>query len=414
MTEVATLNVLLHGEPIGDLTHIGGERTVFAFREDYIDDPDRATLGLSFKDEFGDLLTEFRPRQKRLMPFFSNLLPEGRLRDYLAQKTGVNQEREFHLLRALGADLPGAVSVRPADEDEAALAAGTDAVGVREHSESALRFSLAGVQLKFSAVQSAGRGLTIPASGIGGSWIVKLPAPGYADVPGNEYSMMRLADLVGINVPEIDLVDIGQIGNIPEGIGQIGDQAFAIRRFDRLDGGIRVHSEDFAQIFNVYAENKYEGASMRTIAGVLAAEGGEADIVEFIRRLTFNTLIGNGDMHLKNWSLIYPDRRNASLAPAYDFVSTIAYIPDERHALKISRSKEFSDFNEEELKHLAGKAGLAERVVLDAARQTVELFHQHWQAEKANLPMSKRVRDAIDAHRLDIDNCGVFGAGPSL
>jgi serine/threonine-protein kinase HipA len=46
--------------------------------------------------------------------------------------------------------------------------------------------------------------------------------------------------------------------------------------------------------------------------------------VEFLRRLVFNALIGNADMHLKNWSLIYPARRRAALAPAYDFVSTVA------------------------------------------------------------------------------------------
>ena len=55
--------------------------------------------------------------------------------------------------------------------------------------------------------------------------------------------------------------------------------------------------------------------------------------MEFLRRFVFNALIGNADMHLKNWSLIYPDRRAAMLAPAYDFVSTIAYLPDDRLAL---------------------------------------------------------------------------------
>ncbi len=55
-----------------------------------------------------------------------------------------------------------------------------------------------------------------------------------------------------------------------------------------------------------------------------------------MRRLTFSTLIGNGDMHLKNWSLIYPDRRTAALSPAYDFASTIPYIKGDRFALNYS------------------------------------------------------------------------------
>ena len=91
-------------------------------------------------------------------------------------------------------------------------------------------------------------------------------------------------------------------------------------------------------------KDKYNNAAMRNIVQVIAAEGNDADIVEFIRRLTFSALIGNGDMHLKNWSLIYPDRRNASLAPAYDFVSTIPYIRSDQFALNVSRSKAFSDF----------------------------------------------------------------------
>jgi serine/threonine-protein kinase HipA len=82
-------------------------------------------------------------------------------------------------------------------------------------------------------------------------------------------------------------------------------------------------------VFGVYPERKYKRASYRNIAEVLWAETGETGIMEFLRRLVFNTLIGNADMHLKNGSLIYPDRRRAALAPAYDFVSTIASLPDD-------------------------------------------------------------------------------------
>ena len=96
----------------------------------------------------------------------------------------------------------------------------------------------------------------------------------------------------------------------------------------------------------------FDGQSPRAQACELCIEGNELDIAEFIRRLVFNTLIGNADMHLKNWSVIYKDKRTASIAPAYDFVSTIAYIPDDSAALKVSRSKKFSDFTFDELTHL--------------------------------------------------------------
>ncbi|MBV1906565.1 MAG: HipA domain-containing protein, partial [Pseudomonadales bacterium] len=167
-------------------------------------------------------------------------------------------------------------------------------------------------------------------------------------------------------------------------------------RFDRLSGGSSVHTEDFAQVFDIYPKDKYKNATSRYIAKVIAAEGKESDYVEFIRRLTFNTLIGNADMHLKNWSLIYPDRRSAAIAPAYDFVSTIPYISDEHAALKFSRTNRFDGFDEDELSHLAAKALIPERLVLDTAKETVELFHQHWQEEKSNLPMFDNVVEAID------------------
>jgi len=148
----------------------------------------------------------------------------------------------------------------------------------------------------------------------------------------------------------------------------------------------------------VYASDKYSRASARNIAAVIGVEGSKADMIEFTRRLTFNTLIGNADMHLKNWSMIYPDRRNAALAPAYDFVSTIAYIPDDKAALNYSRTKRFDEFSEAELSHLAAKAKLPEKLVLNTARETVALFHQHWHAEKTNLPLSADAIQAIEKH----------------
>ena len=99
-------------------------------------------------------------------------------------------------------------------------------------------------------------------------------------------------------------------------------------------------------------------------------------------------------MHLKNWSVIYPDRRNAALAPVYDFVSTIPYIPEEEAALKFSRTKRFDGFSEDELTHLAAKAQLPETLVIE----TVALFHQYWESEKANLPLTAGVIQAIETH----------------
>ena len=400
MADVSVLDVLLHSRPIGTLTRVAGDRTLFAFNEAYIADDDRPTFGLGFKDRLGALITEFKPTQTRLLPLFSNLLPEGHMRAYLAEQGGVQPEREFFLLWVLGRDLPGAITVIPADGESWPPGADDNVDDDRDgrRREKALRFSLAGVQLKFSAVKDASGGLTIPAKGVGGSWIVKLPSQTYDGVPENEFAMMSLARLIGMDVPPLHLVDISTIGNLPEGIGRLEGQALAIERFDRLGDRSAVHIEDFAQVFGVYPDDKYKKANYRNIASVIAAESDEGDIAEFIRRLTFNTLIGNADMHLKNWSMSYPDRRKAVLASAYDFVSTIAYIPDREAALNFSRTKRFSEFSEDELSHLAAKALLPEKLVLDTARETVASFHAHVQAEKKNLPLTKHVITTIEAH----------------
>lgn len=403
MADVNVLNVLLYGEPIGTLTRLQGDRSLFAFNESYIEDADGPTLGLRFRDQYGELITEFRTYQTKLMPFFSNLLPEGRMRDYLAHRAGVKAEREFFLLWALGRDLPGAISVAPADgaqwpDDDADDDHHGEGDDHGDAKPEALRFSLAGVQLKFSAVGDRHGGLTIPASGAGGSWIVKLPSPEHQGVPENEFSMMSMASMMGMNVPTIKLVEIAEIQNLPDGIERFGDKAFVIERFDRLPDGNLLHIEDFAQVFDVYAEDKYENASLRVIASVIANECGESDVEEFIRRAVFNALIGNGDMHLKNWSLIYPDRKGAALSPAYDFVSTIPYIAGDSMALKFSRTRDFAGLDEDELKHFAAKAALPEKRALDICRETVAAFHEVWSAGKANLPLHPDVIKAIENH----------------
>ncbi|WP_351123803.1 HipA domain-containing protein [Shewanella sp. T24-MNA-CIBAN-0130] len=402
---VSTLNVLLYGEPIATITNVGNDRTLFAFMDPYINDESRPVLGLGFKDSLGGLLTNFKPTQTKLTPFFSNLLPEETMRNYLAERAGVNPAREFFLLWVLGQDLAGAITVEPADGEALPPNVHQDIEGETKI-EAPMRFSLAGVQLKFSAVQQVNGGLTIPATGTGGSWIVKLPSSRFEAVPENEYSMMELARMLGMEVPETQLLSIDQIANIPEGIGKYGSsfknaQTFAIKRFDRADGQA-VHIEDFAQVFGVYPQDKYKKASMRNIAQVIGIEGQDEDIAEFTRRLVFNTLIGNADMHLKNWSVIYKDKRTASIAPAYDFVSTIPYIPDDSASLKVSRSKKFSDFTLDELSHLAAKAMLPEKLVLDTAKQTVAGFHEVWAKEKAHLPLTKSMIEAIETHLRSI------------
>jgi len=401
MPDVSVLDVHLNGKPIATLTLVQGDRTLFAFNQSYIDDPDRPTLSLSFKDQFSNLLTAFKPYRQVLPPFFSNLLPEGSLRRYLAERAAVKEKREFFLLWMLGQDLPGALSVRPAEGE--ALPPQVEEDLTPDERQKLLRFSLAGVQLKFSALKNDPKrgGLTIPAEGVGGSWIVKLPSPQYPGVPENEYSMMTIAKALGMDVPDLQLIDVDAIKGLPDGIGEIKGQALAVKRFDRTPDG-PVHMEDFAQVFGVAPDEKYEHVSYKGIAGVLGIETGDADVAEFVRRLVFSTLIGNTDMHLKNWSLIYPDRRTPILSPAYDLLSTIPYIADDKMALNYSRTKKMAEFSRDELKHLAAKAKISERLVLDTAAETVQRFKQVWSEQKTKLPLENKIVEMVDAHAVSV------------
>jgi serine/threonine-protein kinase HipA len=393
------LSVRLHKRRIGVINRLGGDRYLFSFEQDYIDDSNRPTLSLSFKGQAGGLVYPTRAVVARLPVFFSNLLPEGHLREYLATHAGVKPRREFFLLAILGEDLPGALTVSPIDQQEESIALDEGKRDRDEHArEPVLRFSLAGAQLKFSALMETSGGLTIPAEGKGGSWVVKLPSGRFAAVPENEYTMMSLARAIGIEVPPIELVNISDIRGLPADAGAMEGKALAVQRFDRSIRGEGIHMEDFAQVFGVYPEEKYHRYSYANIASVLWAEIGEVGAYEFFRRLIFSVLIGNADMHLKNWSLLYPDRRAPALSPAYDLVSTLPYLPGDKLALSFGGSRSLSEITPDQVRRFADTARLPAsplwKIVTDTADRTVAAWKKL--AEKDLL--SNKIRGLIGDH----------------
>ena len=400
------LSVRLHGRPIGVITRLAGDRHLFAFEQDYIDDPQRPTLSLSFKGRTGGLVTTLRPVTRRVPPFFSNLLPEGNLREYLAKLAEVNTEREFFLLAVLGADLPGALVVTPLDAE--GQQGGEHLHEKDDHPDNAhprqevLRFSLAGVQLKFSAVMEASGGLTIPAEGMGGSWIVKLPSHRFPAVPENEFVMLELARRVGIAVPENRLVPVADIKGFPEEARAPGGKALAVRRFARLPRGEPVHMEDFAQVFGHFPDNKYKFHSYANIASVLWAEAGDDAVWEFVRRLVFSVLIGNADMHLKNWSLLYPDRRTPQLSPGYDFVATLPYIANDTLALSFGGSRSLSGITPDQMRRFADTARIPASPLWRIAVETAERTVAAWKTLEQRDVVPKELRDSIGKQILGV------------
>jgi len=368
--------VYLHDKLVGRL-HRRDNVTRFVFDEDYWNDPNRDVLGLRFEED-----PRARHRSNmRLPPWFSNLLPEGRLREWIALSRRTSIEKEMELLAQVGHDLPGAVRVLAADQIVPVdVDDGSDLNGGQKATDSLWSFSLAGVGLKFSMLARGDR-LVIPSRGEGGDWIVKLPDPIYPDVPWNELAMMTLAKAVGIDVPEVRLLHRDQIDPLPERVWSgCENHAFAVKRFDRGPGRELIHIEDMAQVRGFYPDAKYLGA-FETVGALVYRQRDIKALREFARRLAFSIIIGNGDAHLKNWSLIYLDSRTPTLAPAYDLVATFVYRPSsegvEDIALSFGRSKRFEDMRISSFDRLDEKLG-AKAELGDVARMLVDRVLAEW------------------------------------
>lgn len=390
--------VWLSGRRVGALSQ-RGDYTWFVFSEDYLDDPDRPVLGLVFEEN----LNTRHASALRVPPWFSNLLPEGRLRDWIAADRRVSADREMELLAQVGHDLPGAVRVLPeeAAPDDVGSPSSAQAVfhDQGDADDGTWRFSLAGVGLKFSMLSEGDR-LTLPAHGEGGDWIVKLPDPVYPDVPRNEYAMMSLAAAVGITVPEIRLVHRDQLDNLPaHSWPDSEDWAYAIRRFDRDDRREPVHIEDLAQVRNFYPDQKYRG-NFETVAALIYRGRDLAGLREFARRLAFIILISNGDAHLKNWSLIYPDRRLPKLSPVYDLVCTAAYRTEadpEDLGLKLAGTRQFTRVNVATFARLERGLGARDAHLSDIVADTVKRTKDEWPRCAVLLEENRSIRDVVNA-----------------
>jgi serine/threonine-protein kinase HipA len=101
-------------------------------------------------------------------------------------------------------------------------------------------------------------------------------------------------------------------------------------------------------------------------------------------------------MHLKNWSLIYPDTRSARLSPAYDFLTTVAYLPDDKLALRFAGSKAYDSLTRDQFIRFAAKAQLPEKLTLDTMEETVSRFSAQWRTSKD--AFDPKLRTAISRH----------------
>ena len=404
------LEILLHDTPVARLSR-GDDRLVrLTFHRSYVEAARRPILSLYY---LGKLRAPQDP-EPRVPPFFANLLPDpdGPLRALIAAAASARDDQELRLLAFLGDDLPGAVRVRASeldDEEPYPLPAPS-----RHLDGPRLRFSLAGIQLKFSMVR-AGKGLTLPANGRGGDWIVKLPDAEFPGVPEAEYAAMEWARASGIDVPELELVTFAQLSGIPplRGAHAEASLCLAIRRFDRAEGGARIHIEDLAQVFGRAPSQKYNAGlppsappiGYDTLARAVAVYAPD-DRRELVRRLLFMLLAGNADAHLKNWSFIYRERQRPRLAPAYDLVPTVVF-PDtsDQLALPFYGQVAFDAIDRPTFERLAPDLAVPQDTLRAWIRDDLERIMDAWSSVKA---LDLDVRHALTRHHARLRHRGLL------
>jgi len=188
------------------------------------------------------------------------------------------------------------------------------------------KLSISGVQPKLSMKLDRKNNILIPVA-VDGEYILKPQTAAFPNIPENEQCCLDMAAEFKISVPPHCLLRLKD-----------GSWAYIVKRFDR-ESGVKIHQEEFFQILEL--RDKYNGSIEqigRKIKELSSAPGYDAQL--FFERVVFNYIIGNGDAHLKNYSITYRDKDTIRLAPAYDIVCSKLVIPDEEDsALAINGKK---------------------------------------------------------------------------
>jgi serine/threonine-protein kinase HipA len=397
----------------GTLTRDGARSTAFIVDEAYLRDEARPLLSLSWHTPGDSEQTRARLADRRdkiglhgyLPPWFQGLLPEGALRDLVVAEMGPGDHDSFDVILRLGGDLPGAVLVIP-DNDEAPASAGPlqweRVAGLKAPvPKGAVKFSLAGVQLKFTAT-AEGERLTAPVHSGEGRLILKLASDRYPDLPEAEYSAMILAAGIGVRTASCRLTPVEAIEGVPEEFLTHGPTALVVERFDRTPGGGRLHMEDAGQILEAWGDRKYTRGNTETVLNMIRrfSTDWREDVLEGFRRLTADVLLGNGDNHLKNWSFLFPAPGEIRLSPAYDIVPTVFFHPKDELALRFAGARTFDGVDLRRIRRVADFLKLDPAHVVREVSNAVRTAVETWPALMKALPLT-RERRAVLTSRLE-------------
>jgi serine/threonine-protein kinase HipA len=185
------------------------------------------------------------------------------------------------------------------------------------------RMSISGVQPKLSLIHDKkNHQLTVVARV--GLYILKPPTERFESLPENENLCMNIASAYGIEVP-------------PHGLLPMLDNrlTYVVKRFDRLEDGSKLQQEDFQQLLQT--NDKYAGSYER-IANFIKKKSNVPglDLLRLFERALLFYVLGNGDAHLKNFSLLRKEEVGHQFSPAYDIVNSRLVLPAEREEMCLS------------------------------------------------------------------------------
>ena len=325
-------------------------------------------------------LSERTYEERDVMAFFSNLLPDEGVRRRIAEIVGVTPEDTFGLLCEIGGDCAGAIAFwkpgkRPCRIDEPVYRELTD-----DEADDILRnlgkrplgidddfrgISGAGAQDKLIACLRDGK-ILLPLRGTPSTHIIKPEIERFPGSVQNEYFCMELSRRCGFDTAECSIVNLR------------GIDYYVTRRYDRAEsGGIvrRLHQEDFCQLLKCRPEIKYQdqgGPSVVECVRLLRdMHLPGSDVMSFVDRVVFNFIIGNGDAHGKNFSVVYRDGR-PRLAPQYDLICTTVYPQIGRKmAMKFDGKFEFRWITPGKIARTFERAGIGGKLVSDSISRQI-------------------------------------------
>jgi serine/threonine-protein kinase HipA len=283
------------------------------------------------------------PQQRRFdsrvfPPAFDMILPEGerRLRIEAARKivrtdafsllsyVGANPVNRVRFLKQ-GAPPEQEVPKLPTPSEIANNSAG-QALFQKLMADLDLRQGIAGVQPKvLGAVEAAQKMSPDLRQQRGSTHILKASTRTFPFLAANEFICLKVFEMAGLRTPNVTLSADGEL--------------LLVERFDILREGKHLGFEEAAVLMGESSATKYQrdyGSMIESLALFVEPQAEEAMRREVSKALVLNWLMGNGDAHLKNFGVLYHDDLDVRLAPFYDVVSTLPYIPEDVPALALS------------------------------------------------------------------------------